>query len=96
MPLDIFIRFEPKPGKHHRLLQELMRVLPPTRDEPGCIRIHLYESTLEPLTYFIHSEWIDDRAFDAHAQLPHTQRLRGHLDELMANPFEAVRTKQID
>ena len=69
MPLDIFVRFEPKPGKQGRLADELMLVPEPTRAEPGRVRIHLYESTREPLAYFIHSEWIDEEAFEEHAQV---------------------------
>ena len=60
MPLYIFARLEPRPGKEIQLLDELMRVVEPTRAEPGCLRIHLYESTRSPLVYFIHSEWTDE------------------------------------
>ena len=95
MPLDVFIRFEPKPGKQGQLLQELMRVVPPSRAEPGCLRINLYESTRGPLTYFIHSEWVDEQAFEIHAELPHTTHFLGQLSDLMANKFEAARTRQI-
>jgi quinol monooxygenase YgiN len=74
MPFYVFARFEPKPGKELQLRDELTRILNPTRAEPGCLRIHLYESTRGPLTWFIHSEWLDEPAFDAHVELPHTQR----------------------
>ena len=67
----------------------------PSRAEPGCVGIHLYESTRGPFTWFIHSEWIDEAAFDAHAELPHTLRFLGAIDDLLGNPFEAVRTRQI-
>lgn len=95
MPLDVFFRFEPKPGKNKELLDELTRVIPPSRAEPGCVRINLYESTREPLEYFIHSEWIDEQAFEIHAEMAHTRHFLGQLPELMANPFHAVRTSQI-
>ena len=72
-----------------------MLVLEPTRAEPGCVRIHLYESTREPLVYVIHSEWIDEQAFDAHAAMPHMKRFLGLINELIANPLQAVRTRQI-
>src|ERR1019366_26514 len=85
----------PRPGKELQLRDELMRVLEPTRAEPGWVRIHLYESTREPLFYFIHSEWIDERAFDAHAELPHIRRFLGLVDDLITHPLQAVRTKQI-
>jgi quinol monooxygenase YgiN len=95
MPLYIFARLEPKPGKELQVRDELVRVLEPTRAEPGCVRIHLYESTRGPLTYFIHSEWIDEAAFDAHVEMPHTRRFAGAVDDLIVDPLKAVRTKQV-
>jgi len=95
MPLYIFARLEPKPGKEPQLRDELMRVLEPTRAEPGCLRIHFYESTRGPSVCFIHSEWIDEAAFDAHVELPHTQRFNGAVADLLTSPLRAVRTKQI-
>jgi quinol monooxygenase YgiN len=95
MPLYIFARLEPKPGKELQLRDELDLVLKPTRAEPGCVRIHLYESTRGPLIYYIHSEWIDEPAFDAHAELPHMRRFLGLIDELITHPLQAMRTKQV-
>ena len=95
MPLYIFARLEPKPGKELQLRDELLHVLEPTRAEPGCLRIHIYESTRGPLTYLIHSEWIDEPAFDAHVEMPHTQRFASAAAGLMTHPLQAVRTKQI-
>jgi quinol monooxygenase YgiN len=95
VPLDMFVRFEPRAGKQRELLEELQRVLEPTRAETGCISIHLYERTREPLVYFIHSEWVDDAALDAHSKLPHMTRFLGVLRELLEQPLQAVRTRQI-
>ena len=95
MALFIFVRFEPAPGKHRELLDELTLILEPTRAEAGCVRIHLYESTGEPLVYFIHSEWIDELAFEAHAELPHMRRFLGLAGELLTHPVQAVRTTRI-
>ncbi|HTT61169.1 MAG TPA: putative quinol monooxygenase [Bryobacteraceae bacterium] len=95
MPLYIFARFEPRPGKELQTRDELRRVLGPTREEPGCLRIHLYESARGPLTYYIHSEWVDEQAFDAHAAMPHTVRFAGAIEDLVREPLRAIRTKQI-
>jgi quinol monooxygenase YgiN len=92
MPLYIFARLDPQPGKELQVRDALMRVLEPTRAEPGCLRIHVYASTRGPVVFFIHSEWIDEAAFDAHVELPHTQRAVGRL---LTNPLHAVRTKEI-
>ena len=94
-PLYIFARFEPQAGKEDQLRDELRLVLEPTRAEPGCRRIHLFESVRGPLVFFIHSEWTDMAAFDAHAGLPHMTRFLGLLDGLITHPIQAVRTKEI-
>jgi len=95
MPLYIFARFEPRPGKERQLQDELELVLEPTQAEPGCIRIHLYQSTRPPVVFFIHSEWVDEAAFEIHAELPHTMRMISQVADLIAHPLEAVRTMQI-
>jgi quinol monooxygenase YgiN len=95
VPLHVFVRFEPLSGKQHQLLDELTLILEPTRAEPGCTRIHLFESTRDPLTFFIHSEWTDEAAFDAHAKVPHMTRFLGLVGELISHPVQALRVKQI-
>ncbi|MGH9740944.1 MAG: putative quinol monooxygenase [Candidatus Acidiferrum sp.] len=95
MPLHVFVRFDPHPEKQHQLRDELKLLLEPTRAEPGCIRIQLYESNRDPLAFFIHSEWADDSAFDAHAKLPRMTRFLGVVDDFITHPLQAVRTRQI-
>ena len=95
MQLHTFVRFEPVPGKEDRLREELRLLLSPTRAEPGCIRIHLYEALTAPLVFYIHSEWVDERAFDAHRELPHMTRFLGLVGELSTHPVKGIRTKQI-
>ncbi|MGB8472954.1 MAG: putative quinol monooxygenase [Candidatus Acidiferrum sp.] len=95
MPLHVFVRFEPQPGKELLLLDELDLILKPTRAEPGCICIHLYKATRDPRALIIHSEWTDDSAFDAHATLPHMARFLGLVDGLITRPLHVERTTQI-
>src|SRR5207248_8012386 len=67
MSLHVFVRFEPRSGNEQQLRDELTGILAPTRTETGCIAIQLYESTRDPFTLIIHSRWVDEAAFDAHA-----------------------------
>jgi quinol monooxygenase YgiN len=94
--MHVFVRFEPLPGKEQRLREELRQIMEPTRAEPGCLRIHLYESLREPLTFFVHSEWKDEAAFDAHPKLPHMRRFLATVSELIGHKVLAVRTKQME
>jgi quinol monooxygenase YgiN len=95
MPLFIFARIDPKPGFGEEVREELRRVIEPTRAEPGCVRIHFYESIREPLIFFIHSEWTDEAAFDAHVEMPHTRRFVSAVEPLITDPVRAVRTKEV-
>ena len=49
--LHVFVRFEPKPAHKQQLREELLRVLPPTREEEGCRNIHLYETKGDPFAF---------------------------------------------
>jgi hypothetical protein len=58
--LNVFVRFDCRPNADRKLLAELMLILEPTRAEAGCVGIHLYASLREPLTFVIHSTWVDE------------------------------------
>jgi len=48
-----------------------------TRAEAGCVGIHLYEFLRSGKDFIIHSQWMEEAAFDAHAELPHMKRFLG-------------------
>ena len=93
--LDVFVRFDCRPNANRELRAELMRILEPTRAEAGCMGIRLYESRRDPLTFVIHSTWVDEAAFDAHATLPHMVRFLGVVSDLVTHPVHAVRTNAV-
>ena len=95
MSLHVFVRFEPRSGNEQQLRDELTGILTPTRTETGCIAIQLYESTRDPFTLIIHSRWVDEAAFDAHAEMPHMKRFLGRVPKLITHSVEAVRTRPI-
>jgi quinol monooxygenase YgiN len=95
LSVHVFVRFDAKAGQLDLLRREVLAILEPTRAEPGCLEIHLYEATNVPSTLYIHSIWEDDAAIDAHAQFPHMKRFLALLDELVTNQVKAVRAHQI-
>ena len=95
MSVHFFVRFEPLPGKETRFREELLQVVAPTRTETGCLAIHVFESLREPLVFAIHSEWVDEAAFELHAQFPHTVRFLAAAQELLTHPVSGLRTRAI-
>jgi len=89
------VQFEPRPGKAREFREELLRVNEPSRAEGGCLAIRVYESLREPHVYAIHSEWVDEAAFERHAQLPHTIRFIEAAERLLTHPVQGLRTREI-
>jgi quinol monooxygenase YgiN len=89
------VRFEPKPGMAGAFRKELLRVNGPSREEAGCIAIHVYESVREPLVFAVHSEWIDEAEFNLHATLPHTVCFLDAVAPLLTHPVKGWRMKRI-
>jgi len=95
MSMHFFVRFQPSPGNEAEFREELLRVVEPTRAEAGCVAMRVYESLHEPFVLAIHSEWVNEAAFEHHAQLPHTLRLLQAAERLLPHPVEGIRTRQI-
>ncbi len=96
MPVHFIVRFQPLPGKEAAFREELFRVIDPSRAETGCLSIHLFESLREPVMFAIHSEWVDEAAFDLHATLPHTVRFLAAAERLLGHSLQGLKLRQID
>lgn len=95
MPVHFIVHFEPLPGKEAEFLGELRRVVEPSRAEPGCLAIHVFESLREPFVFAIHSQWADEAAFELHAKLPHTVRFLEAAKRCLSHPVQGSRMTQI-
>jgi quinol monooxygenase YgiN len=96
MELYIFARFHARDGHAAALAAALRAVLAPTRAEPGCIAINAFGSLRDPGLFYIHSRWIDEAAFDLHAELPHTRLFVERVEPLIDHPLEVTRTIMLD
>jgi len=95
LSIHFFVRFEPRLGKEKEFREELLRVVEPTRTEAGCMAIHVFESLREPFVFAIHSEWVDEKAFELHARLPHTVRFLQAAGQLLTHVVEGLRSRGI-
>jgi quinol monooxygenase YgiN len=95
MSFHFIVRFEPPAGRAADVRAALLAVLAPARAEPGCLDIRAFESVREPRTFAIHSEWIDEAAFERHSGLPHTLRFVKAVEEFAGHPVAGVRLREI-
>ena len=91
MELIIFARFYARQGEETVVENELRHVVPPSREEPGCLSINAFRSTSDPQLFYIHSRWVDEAAFDLHAGLPHTVRFIENIQPLIDLPIDVTR-----
>jgi quinol monooxygenase YgiN len=95
MELFIFARFHARPGNEGAVAAAMLDNLVPTREEPGCLKIHAFRSIRDPRLFYIHSRWKDEAAFETHAGLPHTVRFLERVEPLIDHPLDVTRAERI-
>ncbi|MGP0074363.1 MAG: putative quinol monooxygenase [Bryobacteraceae bacterium] len=93
--MHFIVRFKTRPGNEAAFREQLLRVVEPSRAEPGCVNIHAFQSFRDPTEFAIHSEWVDEAAFEHHAQLPHTLRFVEATEKLLTQDIAGLRSRQI-
>jgi quinol monooxygenase YgiN len=95
MELFVFIRFHAREGKQDAVAEALRDVIAPSRAEPGCLSIGAYHSTRDTRLFFIHSHWVNEAAFEIHAELPHTVRFMARVQPLIDHKLDISRTRSL-
>jgi quinol monooxygenase YgiN len=95
MAFHFLIRFEPPSENVSEFREQLLLVVGPTRAEKGCLSIRVLESVRETRVFAIHSEWVDEAAFDLHAKMPYTLRFVDAAEKLTGQPVKGLRSREI-
>ncbi len=95
MGFFIFGRFRAREGAEAALLAAINGVAEPTRLEAGCLSFGAFQSRKDPRLVYIHSEWVDEAAFDRHADLPHTTRFIEAAERLIDHPLDVTRANKV-
>ncbi len=95
MELTIFGRFRARQGDENAVGDAIRDVVVATRTERGCLAIAGYRGARDPQLFYIHSRWIDEAAFDEHAELEHTVRFVQRVQPLITHPLDVARTISI-
>lgn len=93
--LFIFARFHAREGQQGAVAAALREELPQSRAEPGCLAIEAFRSTRNPQLFFIHSRWVDEAAFETHAEMPHTVRFIERVEPLIDHELDVNRTRPL-
>lgn len=91
----VFVRLHAREGEERAVEEALGEVMSPSREEAGCVSFHVFRSMRDPRLFYIQSKWVDEAAFQKHAELPHTVQFLKRVDALLDQPREVARTEQI-
>ena len=84
--LTVVATIKAKPGKEAGLRQELLALIPTTRQEPGCLNYDLHQATENPAHFLFHENWTSKQHLDDHLARPHLQAFLAKAGDLLAEP----------
>jgi quinol monooxygenase YgiN len=96
MELFIFARFHAREGHEATVAAVLREQTEGVRHEQGCLAIQAYRSIRDPRLFWIHSRWMDEAAFEVHAELPRTVQFVERMETLIDHPFDATRARPLE
>lgn len=93
--LTLFARLKAKPGKEDGLCAALMKMVPASRAEAGCINYDLHVDKQDPCVFWVYENWKDEEALAAHTREPHYLALGAVKDDLLAEPTQLTKLIEI-
>lgn len=64
-------------------------------DEPGCLRFDVLQDSENPNRIYLMEEYVDEAAFEAHAQQPHFTRWRETTKDWVDGSVEVNRVSSV-
>jgi quinol monooxygenase YgiN len=92
MELFIFARFHVQDGCEVEATATLLDQARRVRGETGCLGIDIFASVRDPRLFYLHSRWIDEAAFDTHAEIRDTLHFVTRMERLIDHPFDVTRS----
>ena len=74
--LSIIVKFEVKKDKIEYFKSELIKILEPTRKEPGCIQYDLHQDIEDPSVFMFYEIWETTDFWKAHDSMPHIKAIK--------------------
>ena len=85
--LTVIAQIKVKEGMQEKMEGELLKLIEPSRSEPGCIVYDLYQSADDKQTFMFYECWKSKRDLDEHLQKPYTKAFI-EKTEMFAEPLK--------
>lgn len=77
------------------LRRELLKLIAPTRLEPGNLDYVLFELRDEPGTFYMREAFVNQAALDDHCATDYFQAFARQADELLAEPLRLIMMEEV-
>jgi quinol monooxygenase YgiN len=94
-PVVVVATIQVKPGNEDEALAAFNASIPPTHEEPGCLRYALHRDLDDPTRFVFVEQWASAEALAAHGATPHLKALFAAVGPLVAAPPVNVRTAAV-
>nr|WP_043557798.1 putative quinol monooxygenase [Aeromonas bestiarum] len=82
-------------GMRDPLRRELLKLIAPTRREPGNLDYVLFELRDEPGTFYMREAFVSQAALDAHCATDYFQAFANQTDTLLAAPLRLIFMEEV-
>ena len=83
-----------QPGKSAQLGEELLKLVAPSRAEPGCLRYEIHQSNDDSNAWLILEDWRKPTDFDAHMRSAYVTAFLAKVPELCVGEVEICGYRQ--
>lgn len=81
--LTLVAKIKAKAGQEEQAKEELLKLIPPTRQEEGCISYHLYVDTENPDLFIFHEIWASEELWKKHIESNHFKAFADQISHLV-------------
>jgi quinol monooxygenase YgiN len=82
-------------GEEGRVLEELEKLIEPTRSEPGCLKYELFVNKENAADFVVVEEYESDAAFQAHMDSKHVAAAIAEAVPLLGSPPDIRRYRRL-
>ncbi len=86
--ITVVARFKAREGTEMNLEEELLKLVAPSRSDPGCINYDLHRSLGDPSVFIFYENWQSRELLENHSTTPHVKNFRIRVNEMLAEAPE--------
>ncbi|WP_432798222.1 putative quinol monooxygenase [Poriferisphaera sp. WC338] len=95
--LTIIAKVVAKPGQADVIKPELLKLLEPSRKDPGCLLYDCHQSNEDPCVFLFYETWASKPEWEAHMETPHLKAYRAFTEanDVVAD-FELLQMQKVE